>query len=46
MNEVLYAVYMTMELWIFLGILMLALAVEAVVDDRAKRRYNTNINSN
>jgi hypothetical protein len=46
MNEVLHAVYMTMELWIFLGILMLALAVEAVVDARAKRRYNTNINSN
>jgi hypothetical protein len=46
MNEVLYAVYMTMELWIFLGILALALAVEAVVDAHAKRRYNTNINSN
>jgi hypothetical protein len=40
MNEVLYAVYMTMELWIFLGILALALALEAVVDARAKRQYN------
>ena len=40
MNEVLYAFYMTIELWVFLGILMLALAVEAVVDARAKRQYN------
>jgi len=40
MNEVLYAFYMTIELWVFLGILMLALVVEAVVDARAKRQYN------
>jgi hypothetical protein len=46
MNDILYAFYMTIELWAFLGILALALVVEAVVDARAKRRYNTNINSN
>ena len=28
MNEILYAFYMTMELWIFLGILCIALFVE------------------
>jgi hypothetical protein len=42
MDAVIYAFYMTMELWIFLGILMLAL----VVDEIRQRRYNTNINSN
>ena len=28
MNEILYAFYMTMELWIFLGILCIALFIE------------------
>ena len=28
MNDILYAFYMTMELWIFLGILAVALFVE------------------
>jgi len=45
MNDILYAFYMTIELWAFMGILALALVVEAVVDAQAKRRYNTNINS-
>lgn len=36
MDAVIYAFYMTMELWIFLGILMLAL----VVDEVRNRRYN------
>lgn len=33
-NEILYAFYMTMELWIFLGILMVALVVEEVIQAR------------
>jgi hypothetical protein len=28
MNDILYAFYMTMELWIFLGVLLVALLVE------------------
>ena len=36
MDAVIYAFYMTMELWIFLGILMLAL----VVDEIRNRQYN------
>ena len=32
MNEVLYAFYMTMELWIFLGILLTALVFEAIIN--------------
>jgi hypothetical protein len=31
MNEVLYAFYMTIELWIFLGILLTALVIEAII---------------
>ena len=31
MNEVLNAFYMTMELWIFLGILLTALVIEAII---------------
>jgi hypothetical protein len=31
MNEVLYAFYMTMELWIFCGILLTALVIEAII---------------
>ena len=32
MDDILHALYMTMELWIFLGVLMLALLGEQVVD--------------
>jgi hypothetical protein len=28
MNEILYAFYMTMELWIFLGILVVAMIIK------------------
>jgi hypothetical protein len=38
MNEVLYAFYMTMELWIFLAILMLALFVEEGVIAYGRRK--------
>ena len=31
MNDILYAFYMTMELWIFLGILLTALVIEAII---------------
>ena len=31
MNEILYAFYMTMELWVFCGVLALALVAEEVV---------------
>jgi hypothetical protein len=31
MNDILYAFYMTMELWIFLGILLTALVFEAII---------------
>ena len=31
MNDILYAFYMTMELWIFLAILLTALAIEAII---------------
>ena len=41
MSDILYAFYMTIELWVFLGILGIAL----VVDEIRTRRYNTNINS-
>ena len=36
MNDILYAFYMTIELWVFLGILGLAL----VVDEIRQRLYN------
>jgi hypothetical protein len=38
MNDILYFFYMTMELWIFLAILMLALLVEEGVVAYGKRR--------
>jgi hypothetical protein len=31
MNDILYAFYMTIELWIFLAILLTALAIEAII---------------
>jgi len=31
MNDILYAFYITMELWIFLGILLTALVIEAII---------------
>lgn len=36
MNEVLYAFYMTIELWVFVGLLGLAL----VVDEIRQKLYN------
>jgi hypothetical protein len=36
MNDILYAFYMTIELWVFVGILGLALVVDSLVN----RRYN------
>ena len=30
-NDILYAFYITMELWIFLGILLTALVIEAII---------------
>jgi hypothetical protein len=38
MNDILYAFYMTMELWIFLAILMVALFVEEGVIAYGKRK--------
>ena len=32
MNDILYAFYVTMELWIFLGILLTALVIEAIIN--------------
>jgi hypothetical protein len=31
MNDILYAFYMTIELWIFCGILLTALVIEAII---------------
>jgi hypothetical protein len=42
MNDIIYAVYMTMELWIFLGILMLALFVEEGIVAYNKRKMVDN----
>jgi hypothetical protein len=42
MNEILEAVYMTMELWIFLGILGVALVVEEGVVTRNRKRLVDN----
>lgn len=41
-NEILYAFYMTMELWIFMGILMVALFVEEGVVAYNKRKLVDN----
>jgi len=30
-DQILYAFYVTMELWIFLGILLTALVIEAII---------------
>ena len=32
MMDILYAFYITMELWIFLGILLTALVIEAIIN--------------
>jgi len=32
MDDILYAFYITMELWIFLGILLTALVIEAIIN--------------
>jgi hypothetical protein len=42
MNDILYAFYMTMELWIFLAILMLALFVEEGVIAYNRRKLVDN----
>jgi hypothetical protein len=42
MNDILYAFYMTMELWIFLAILMLALFVEEGVTAYNRKRLVDN----
>ncbi len=31
MDAVVYAFYMTMELWVFLGVLLTALVIEAII---------------
>ncbi len=36
MNDIQYAFYMTMELWLFLGVLALALVAEELVNRKAK----------
>jgi hypothetical protein len=41
-NEILYAFYMTMELWIFMGILMVALFVEEGIVAYNKRKLVDN----
>jgi hypothetical protein len=42
MNDILYAFYMTMELWIFLAILMVALFVEEGVMAHNKKKLVDN----
>ena len=42
MNDILYAFYMTMELWIFLAILMVALLVEEGVIAYNKKKLVDN----
>ena len=32
MDDILYAFYMTMELWIFCGVLLTALVIEAIIN--------------
>jgi hypothetical protein len=36
MNELQYAFYMTMELWVFMAVLALALVAEELVNRKAK----------
>jgi hypothetical protein len=38
MNDILYALYMTIELWVFLGILVLALVAEELVNQKSRKR--------
>jgi hypothetical protein len=38
MNDILYAFYMTIELWVFLGILVLALVAEELVNQKSRKR--------
>ena len=42
MNDIIYAFYMTMELWIFLAVLMLALLVEEGVVAYNRKRLVDN----
>jgi hypothetical protein len=42
MNDILYAFYMTMELWIFVGILGVALLVEEGVVARNRKKLVDN----
>ena len=42
MNDILYAFYMTMELWIFLGILGVALCIEEGIIAYNKRKMVDN----
>jgi hypothetical protein len=38
MNDILFAFYMTIELWVFLGILVLALVAEELVNQKSRKR--------
>jgi hypothetical protein len=42
LNEILYALYMTMELWIFLAVLAVALSVEEGVIAHNRRKLVDN----
>jgi hypothetical protein len=35
MNDILYAFYMTIELWVFMGVLALALVAEHLVNQKS-----------
>ena len=41
MNEVLYAFYMTIELWIFCGVLLTALVIEAIITTSTATKERT-----
>lgn len=49
MNDILYAFYMTMELWIFVGILLMALVIEEGIkwvrnrDEELQKRIDAEI---
>jgi hypothetical protein len=38
MNDILYAFYMTIELWVFMGVLALALVAEELVNQKSRKR--------
>jgi hypothetical protein len=38
MNDILYAFYMTVELWVFMGVLALALVAEGLVNQKSRKR--------